>query len=255
MSMSVFRQKMFSTSFADIAWWLFALAVIIGLALLWFGNFDGNPGQPVVLARPSPDTELLATGLPSSPAAAADEHAGFIPPTSLLQQKVLENLRRFQTEFRQMAPGATVSAAPGSSNRDLVVKALEDLFARTGLAASAKVATTKPEPETASADMLLYTRRENREIVYKFIAAMYPYISGKTILVFDRRFTLDRLHLVIHGTPRFNSDGSVVFSGNTAESANTAGGKPELSQAMSLELQESVRPGSQEFAVNPQPDR
>lgn len=217
--MSVFRPKMFSPSYLDIAWWLFALAVFVGLALLWFGKFDGSPGQPVVLARPSPDTELVATGLPSSPAAAADEHTNFIPPASLLQQKVMENLRRFQTEFRQMAPGATVSAAPGSSNRDLVAKDLEDLFARTGLAASAKVAMTKHKPETASADMLLYTRKENREIVYKFMAAMYPYISGKTMLVFDQRFTLDRLHLVIQGIPRFNSDGSVVFSHNPAESA------------------------------------
>ncbi|MEE4145440.1 MAG: hypothetical protein V2I26_11615 [Halieaceae bacterium] len=237
--MSDFRPKKFSPSYSDIAWWLIPLAVFVGLALLWFGNADESPGEPVVLAWPSPDTELVATGLSSSSAAAtANEHASFIPPTGLLHQRVLENLRRFQTEFRQMAPGASVSAAPGSLNRDLVAKALKDLFASTGLTATANVAVNSPVPETALADILLYTRKENREIVHRLIAAIYPYLSGKILLVFDERFTLDRLHLVIQGTPRFNSDGSVAFTGRTAAPAQTDGVTPDLSQAQSVPLPE-----------------
>jgi len=112
--MPVFRPKMYRLSYSHIAWWLVPLAVFIGLALLWFGNAEPRPGEPVVLARPTPDTELVALGPASPPATApADQYPDFIPPDGVLRQRMLENLRRFQTEFRQMAPGASVSPTPG----------------------------------------------------------------------------------------------------------------------------------------------
>jgi len=235
--MPVFRSKMYSPTYSNIAWWLVPLAVAIGLALLCFCNADKSPAKPVVLARPSPDTELVALAPPPLAAATtSDRYPDFIPPDGLLQQKVLEHLRRFQTEFRQMAPGASVSSARGSKNRELVAHTLADFFASADLAGSAGAPTTIPLPETVAADVLLYTRKENREIALRFLAAISPYLSGGILLVFDQRFNLDRLHLMIRGTPRFKADGSVVFPAEPAGQAQADGGEPGASPARSVEF-------------------
>ena len=105
---------------------------------------------------------------------------------------------------------------------------MANLLASAGLAGNAPVPETKPLPGAVAADILLYTRKENREIAHRFLAAISPYISGEILLVFDERFTLDRLHLVIRGTPRFKSDGSVVFPGESAGQAQAEGGATEV---------------------------
>lgn len=211
--MQVLRKKQFRRSYSDIAWWLAPLVVFIGGALLLFGTADDkDPAQPLVLERPSSNTELVVlgsfSGMPTP--VASGHHSDFIPPDELLRQSLLEKLHRFRTEFRQMAPAVRVVAAPGSTNRDLVKSALEEVFATVELAPGAETPAAKPLV-TAGAGALFYTREANREIAYRLLTAISPYFRGRVLVIFDDSYALDRLLLVIRGTPRFDSDGAVVL--------------------------------------------
>tara|TARA_R110002072_G_scaffold119380_2_gene252173 strand:- start:1417 stop:2082 length:666 start_codon:yes stop_codon:yes gene_type:complete len=217
--MQTSRPKRFIPNYAGIAWLIVPLALFIGLLLLLFGSADDDPAQPKVLAKPSPDTELVSIGsAPASTATAASLTTQFTPPDEQLYQRMGENLRRFRTDFRQMAPAINVSAVPGSKNRDKAVAALADMLASEQLSGhpDASVADTRAK-ENVAADLILYTRQANREIVFRFLAAISPYLSGRVLLVFNDDFTLDRLHLVFRDEPLFTPSGAVVFPDGKAQ--------------------------------------
>lgn len=211
------RPQPSSPNYSTIAWWIVPLALFIGLLLLVFGSADEDPAQPVVLAHPSPHTELVSIGSVSV-STAASLTAHFTPPDEQLYQRTKENLRRFRTDFRQMAPAITVSAIPGSKNRYKAVAALADMLASEQLAAdpSASAVDTRTQ-ESVEADLTLYTREANRDVVFRFLTAISPYVSGRVLLVFNDDFTLDRLHLVFRSEPWFTPSGAVVFPDGTAQ--------------------------------------
>ena len=213
------RPEPSSPNYSGIAWWIVPLALFIGLLLLVFGSADEDPAPPVVLEHPSPDTELVSIGsVPVSTAASLTAH--FTPPDEQLYQRTGENLRRFRTDFRQLAPAITVSAVPGSKNRDKAVAALADMLASEQLAAdpSASPVDTRTQ-ESVEADLVLYTREANRDIVFRFLTAVSPYVNGRVLLVFNNDFTLDRLHLVFRREPWFTPSGAIVFPDEMAQLA------------------------------------
>lgn len=207
------RPQPLSPNSAIVVWWAVPLVLFSGLLLLVFGSPDDDPAQPLVISRPSPDSELVSIGsAPVSTTTAVDYHTQFTPPDGQVYQRIMENLRRFRTDFRQMAPAAVVSAAPGSKSRDKVMATLADMLASEQLSghlsASKAEALTKDNVE---ADVVLYTHEANREIVYRFLTAISPYLSGRVLLVFNDNFTLDQLYLVIRGEPLFTPSGAVFF--------------------------------------------
>jgi len=208
--MTSFRTTQLNTSYSNIAWFLLPVALLSGLLILLFDTSAIRTSQPQVLGRPAPGTELVSIRAPAT-TSAGDSVADYVPPDELIHRQVLEKLRLFRTEFRQMAPGVTVSAAPGSAGRNMVAKTLSKFLASAEFATGTGEPSTTALPEQAGADLLLYTREENREIVFQFLTALSPYLNGRVLLVFDHRATLGRLYLVVAGTPRFASNGRVVF--------------------------------------------
>ncbi len=216
------RAKQSKTSYSDIAWWLVPLALFLGLALFLFGRPSKGPDELRVLARPSPDTELVSLG--TKPTGAVDLHTEFIPPNESLRQRVLVNLRRFQTEYRQSAPAISVDTATDSTSWNRVAQALSNMLSSTGLSSSVRAPVAAP-PDEASADILLYTQQANREIVHEFLKGLSPYINGRILLIFDQRHRLDRMQMIIQHTPQFDADGAVIFPG-ALESSKSWGQTP-----------------------------
>jgi hypothetical protein len=197
-----------------MAWWLPPLALLIAAIIFIFGDNSTSRDGLTNVTTLSSDLTLVTVGERSTTKLDLDAELSrnFVSPDAVLVERLLQNLRLFRADFRQMAPSITVSAKPGSPERDRIATELGGLLARAELGQRGQTTDVTAEHAELNPGIIFYSTRQNREILLRFINDIAPYFKGTVLLAGKDDGRLDRIAMVIHGQPGFLPDGSVVFT-------------------------------------------
>jgi len=136
--------------------------------------------------------------------------AVYVAETGMARQQVLNNLRDYLARYRQSHPSLTIAITGSTKDLELLGRRIGDALSKYDMGRfdpAATVPDTLPDGELP----VLRCAASHALIARQLLATLEPYLGGEIHLRYEDGLRLDRMQLVLRGTPRFSADGEASF--------------------------------------------